>query len=67
MSYPWRGPRSTGLGRHCGGSVKPGVFQPAGQHRQRHLCLDPGPRRAEAVVDAPTEAEVLVVGAVGVE
>ena len=35
---------------------------PAQQGRQRDLCLEPGQRRAQAVVDAEAEAQVVVVG-----
>ena len=47
--------------------TEPRVAEPAGELGERDLGLQPGQRRAEAVVDAAAEAEVLVVRAVGVE
>src|SRR5260370_3301117 len=46
---------------------QPGINEPTGQFRQRHLGLHPRQRGPEAVVDAAAEAEVLVVTSVRVE
>jgi hypothetical protein len=44
-----------------------GAHQPAHELAERDLRLGPGEWRAEAVVDASAEAQVLVVEALGVE
>jgi hypothetical protein len=53
------------VGRWVG--EQPRFVQPSGECREGRLHLDAGQRRSHAVMDAAAEAEVLVVGAVGVE
>ena len=56
-----------GLGGGWRVADEPGMHEPVSEREQRGLRLDASDGRAVAVVDAAGEAEVLVVGAVGVE